>query len=556
LEESTSDAEKLGQIISYLKNLDARVSKLEAHLSITSDSSEDELSLPKLIPDNLSDRADSLESQIGQFWFAKGGIVLLAIGILYLLTFPYKNLPAIFPSLIGFILVAVLFGLAYYMRTTLNYLSQYIFGGGLLLLYFTTLRLHYFGVNRAIENNFIEIILLIIVTVAHFYLSFKKKSVYLSSIGLVLGSITILISNNPYSVFLLLFAMSLYVVYLKLKFEWNVFFIYAITLVYLTLVIWLINNPLVGNNVELRETSKFEIISILIFALIFTSGNYYRADKTNESISLIVSSILNSLLCYTLFFIFSVAKHKEALALLNLGTSILFLIIATLYWVKRESKFSTFFYSIVGYTALSVAIIAQFPKPDFFIWLCWQSILVVSTALWFRSKIIIVANFGMYLLIFVAYLFIAGKIGAVSLSFGVVALLTARILNWKKDKLDLKTDIMRLSYLGAAFFIFPYALYHTVPKDYVSLSWTIVAIIYYILSVILKNKKYRWMALLTFGLTVLYILFVGTSNLDPIYRIISFIVLGLVLLAISVFYGRVKSKGVTANSEKENNVSN
>ena len=556
MEESTSDAEKLGQIISYLKNLDARVSKLEAHLSITSDSSEDELSLPKLIPDNLSDRADSLESQIGQFWFAKGGIVLLAIGILYLLTFPYKNLPAIFPSLIGFILVAVLFGLAYYMRTTLNYLSQYIFGGGLLLLYFTTLRLHYFGVNRAIENNFIEIILLIIVTVAHFYLSFKKKSVYLSSIGLVLGSITILISNNPYSVFLLLFAMSLYVVYLKLKFEWNVFFIYAITLVYLTLVIWLINNPLVGNNVELRETSKFEIISILIFALIFTSGNYYRADKTNESISLIVSSILNSLLCYTLFFIFSVAKHKEALALLNLGTSILFLIIATLYWVKRESKFSTFFYSIVGYTALSVAIIAQFPKPDFFIWLCWQSILVVSTALWFRSKIIIVANFGMYLLIFVAYLFIAGKIGAVSLSFGVVALLTARILNWKKDKLDLKTDIMRLSYLGAAFFIFPYALYHTVPKDYISLSWTIVAIIYYILSVILKNKKYRWMALLTFGLTVLYILFVGTSNLDPIYRIISFIVLGLVLLAISVFYGRVKSKGVTANSEKENNVSN
>jgi hypothetical protein len=242
-------------------------------------------------------------------------------------------------------------------------------------------------------------------------------------------------------------------------------------------------------------------------------------------------------------------KHKDALAIFHLTSSFIFLIMATLYWIKSESKFSTFFYSIAGYTALSVAIVAQFPKPDFFVWLCWQSLLVVSTALWFRSKIIIVANFVMYLIIFISYLIVAGTIGTVSLSFGLVALITARILNWQKNRLDLKTEIMRLSYLSAAFFIFPYALYHIVPKDYVSLSWTIVAIIYYVLSVILKNKKYRWMALLTFALTVLYILFVGTSNLDPIYRIVSFIVLGLVLLAISIFYGRVKSKSIVS-SEK------
>lgn len=547
--ESYSDSDKLNQIVSNLKNIEIRVSKLEAHLKLDSDSSEDELKLPNIIPSDMSERADSLENQIGQFWFAKVGIVILSIGIVYLLTFPYQNLPPVFPSLIGFVLVAILFGLSHYIRTSLQYLSQYIFGGGLLLLYFTTLRLHFFGVNPAIENNMIEISLLAAVTTIHLYISYKKKSVYLSSIGITLGCITALISNDTYSVFVFSVLLSLFIVHLKLKYEWDGFFIYGITLVYLTILLWFINNPLLGNNVELRSTSPFEVLSILLFAIIFASGNFFRAKEESENSRQIVSTILNCFLSYTMFLLFTIIKHKDAFALLHFSSSFIFLVIAIIYWIKSESKFSTFFYSIAGYTALSVAIVAQFPKPDFFIWLCWQSLLVVSTALWFRSKIIIVANFVMYLLIFISYLFVAGTIGTVSLSFGLVALITARILNWQKYRLDLKTEIMRLSYLGAAFFIFPYSLYHIVPKDYVSLSWTVVAIIYYVLSVILKNKKYRWMALLTFGLTVLYILFVGTSNLDPSYRIISFMVLGLVLLAISIYYGRVKSKGVTTKDE-------
>ncbi|MBA4407597.1 hypothetical protein C0389_10005 [bacterium] len=543
--ESTSDAEKLNQIVSYLKNIEIRVSKLEAHLNIDSDSSEDELSLPSIIPNNLSERADSLENQIGQFWFAKIGIVILSIGIVFLLTFPYQNLPPIFPSLIGFVLVAVLFWLSNYLRTSFQYLSQYVFGGGLLLLYFTTLRLHYFGVVPAVENNLIEIIFLAIVTIVHLYISYRKKSIYLSSIGITLGCITTLISNDSYSVFAFSVLLSLSIVYLRLKHEWNGFYIYGIALIYITTLLWFINNPLLGNNVELRNSSPLAVLSILLLAIIFAFGNFFKDEKESENNNLIVSTILNCFLSYTLFLIFTVTKHKDSLALFHISSSIIYLIIATLYWTKSESKFSTFFYSIAGYTALSVAIVAQFPKPDFFVWLCWQSLLVVSTALWFRSKIIIVANFVMYLLIFISYLFMAGTIGTVTLSFGVVALITARILNWQKDRLDLKTEIMRLSYLAAAFFIFPYALYHIVPKDYVALSWTIVAIIYYVLSVVLKkNKKYRWMALLTFVLTVLYILFVGTSNLNPIYRIVSFIVLGLVLLAVSIFYGRVKSKSL------------
>ena len=50
------------------------------------------------------------------------------------------------------------------------------------------------------------------------------------------------------------------------------------------------------------------------------------------------------------------------------------------------------------------------------------------------------------------------------------------------------------------------------------------------------------MASLTLLLTVIYILIVGAAKLEPVYRIISFIILGVVLLTMSIIYTRIKKK--------------
>ena len=172
--------------------------------------------------------------------------------------------------------------------------------------------------------------------------------------------------------------------------------------------------------------------------------------------------------------------------------------------------------------------------------MCWQSLLVISTAVWFRSKFIIVANFIIYAIIFVAYLAVEGKVDLISISFGIVALLSARVLNWKKDRLELKTEQMRNAYLLSALFIIPYALYFAMPESLISVSWIVVAIVYYILSLILKNKKYRWMALLTLLLTVGYVFIIGITNSDPTYKIVSFIALGTVLIVVSLTYTKLR----------------
>ena len=99
--------------------------------------------------------------------------------------------------------------------------------------------------------------------------------------------------------------------------------------------------------------------------------------------------------------------------------------------------------------------------------------------------------------------------------------------------------------------MFPYTLYHIVPEKYISLSWIGIALVYYLLGHVLKNVKYRWMALATLLITVVYILIVGMIRLEPGLRILTFILLGLVLLIISIIYSRLKSKSSDSSEVKD-----
>ncbi len=336
--------------------------------------------------------------------------------------------------------------------------------------------------------------------------------------------------------------MAVLVVYLVVKNAWDGLAIYAIALTYTAHFFWFINNPLAGNPVELRSSSFASALLVLVWISIFAAAGYLRAKNAREGGITLAGSLLNCVGGYGLYLFITVAEYQDRLLVSHFIASTLFIALAAAYWMRQRSRYLTFFYAMTGYAALSVAIVAGFKSPDFFVWLCWQSLLVVSTAVWFKSKFIVVANFVIFAIVFIAHLLFAASLGVTSISFGVVALLSARVLNWQRNRLDLKTDLMRNAYMIAAFIIIPYALYNTVPLEYVSLSWLGLAIAYYVISLILKNMKYRWLALLTFLATAFYLLVVGITKLEPVFRIVSFLVLGIVLLVISFVYNRVKGK--------------
>ncbi len=523
-----------------MANLDARLSRIERHLNF--EPLEDKEKTNVVVDEPEPPQRETLELKIGLYWFAKAGIAALITGIAFLLLQPYHDLHPAFAPILGFILSGSVLLSSRYLRKSSPFLSGYLRGGGLVLFFFATLRLHYFSEHPVLIDRTPEVVLLLLIATISLIISIRQSSVYLTAVTLMMGYATALLSEQMYSFLMITTVTSLLVLYLSIKYKWYILVIYGIILTYFTHLVWLINNPVVGNPIELRTSPYGSVLFVLFFVLIFASATYFREKAPKENSIVILSSLLNCLVGYGLYLAMTVAEFQDRLPLSHLIASVMFIILAMIFWLRENSRYQTFFYAMTGYAALSVAIVAQFKTPDSFIWLCWQSLLVVSTAVWFRSKFIVVTNFFIYTVIFITYLAVAGTVSVTSLSFGMVALLSARVLNWQRHRLELKTDRMRTAYLVAAFFIFPYALYHTVPPDYISLSWLAVAISYYVISLILKNMKYRWMALFTFILTALYLLIVGIIKLEPTSRIISLLILGMVLLAISFIYARSKLK--------------
>jgi len=524
-----------------VRRLDERLARIESHLGLPPLAGVEPVA-DQLPPANPEEREEELELRIGQNWFAKAGIVVLAIGIAFLLTFPYQNIPSALPSLFGVLLVGAIFFLSYSWRETYDQVSRYLLGGGLLLLYLAVLRLAYFSPTPAIDSPLIEMPLLLVVVSFSLVVAARRGSVYLACLGLTMGFLAALLGEHPVYVFAVLTLLSLVTAYFRVRFHWTSVLAYGTILTYLTHLLWAMNNPVVGNRIQMVGEPAVNLLFILIYATVFASATLLRGRDEPESLSILAMGVVSGGGSFGLFLLLTLVSFQTGVAFWHLGAAVVFLILAVLFWRREHSRYSTFVYAMLGYVALSVSIMNAFPVPDFFVWLCWESVLVLATAVSFRSRFIVVANFMIYLVVFIAYLFTAGTVNIVSISFGVAALLSARILNWKRDRLELKTEMMRNAYLGSALLFVPYALYQTMPRGFVSLSWLGVALFYYIASRLLRNRKYRWMALLTTLMTIVYVFIVDFVGLDPTLRIVSFLVLGSVLLLISMIYTRRKSR--------------
>lgn len=539
--DSTQDKTNFDQLADRLNNLELRLTNLELKLITEPDESpaiiKSTIAPPKY--ETPEEREERYESKIGQSWMALVGTIVIVIGLCFFLSLSYESLPPIVPSIIGYFLVAGIFSLSIILRNSYSIISRYLVGGALTLFYFSTLRLHFFGKEVAIESPELVIVLLTFVVLINTIISLRKNSVFLTSLSLTLAFITTLVYPEILFLYLSLIVISSLSIYFKIKLGWEKLTNYFMPLTYMTHILWLF---IYASNIKLSsgQLSVFSnSIIVLLYCLIYFIGNLNRKEPITESLGHGAFALISSGFVLMIIFIFINVLKAENYANNYFLGSIVFLIFAVILWVKEQSKYSTFVYALMGYFALSLAIISL-KIPNYLILLSWQSLIVIATAVWFRSKLIVVANFFIYTLVLLGYFLTTESVTVFGLSFGAVALFSARILNWNKNRLELKTEQMRNVYLISAFFAIPYTLYFTIPENFVSISWILTAIIYYVLSLVLNNKKYRWMSIYTFLLTIFYVAILGFTNTDTTYKVISFLALGFVMIVISILYSKKK----------------
>ena len=533
----------LEDLVRTMDRIERRLTDVENALNIRTETAEP---VPQEKPIKRTDEDDdSLELAIGEFWFAKIGILAFLLGMFFLITQPLDKFPPLLPVTIGFVLSLVLIVVPEIWLKSFKYISGFLIGGGAALLYLTTLRLHFFGMEPIITSRVLLVFLLIGVGAFASLLAFRRQSVYLFALAELFFMMTALVTEIPLVIFIMLALISISVVMLSLKFNSSNLLVFGIIFTYMTHSLWFINNPLLGHSLQITAGVQYNLIFLLIYLFIYGTGSLNLIKDKSQELEELFITIMNTALGYGLFLLVSVLSGIKNLGIVHLGAFVVLMTLAILFWTKEKSKYGSFIYAMSAYAALSTAIIASYSEPTYFILLCWQSIIVISTALWFRSKFIIVANTFIFAGILISYLINATSIGIEGVSFGLAALISARILNWQKTRLELTTNNIRLTYLVMAFLILPYVLYEVLPTSFVGLSWAGLALLYYLMSKLLNNKKYRMMAVSTLILTSLYLAAFGISSDDITYKIISFLAVSVILIIISIMYTRMRTNSKT-----------
>jgi hypothetical protein len=371
----------------------------------------------------------------------------------------------------------------------------------------------------------------------------------LAGIALLLSIATAIIADSTFFTIPVLIISATFSTYLFFRYGWWHLMLVTLVLVYVAQGIWLLNNPIMGNPIGAFKTHPFNLLCLFIYGTIFSIVPMIKQnDRFPDSIY--PATILINGISFSVIMLFVVASfYADNYVWIFTMISVLCLLYSIFLKYRTSRVFDSSFYAIYSFIALSVAVYGYSKLPNALWLLALQSLLVVSWALWFRSKIIVVMNTILFVGILVFYMIFYPPVDRVNFAFVITAFISARVINWKKERLTLKTEMIRNIYLIALFFTMLFALYHVVPKQYVTLSWTCAAVFYFMMSLIMKLIKYRWMAIATVLFTGFYLFFVDLSHLETGYRVLAFLFLAVISLGASLYFTKKVRKKLHSGAE-------
>ncbi|MBC8320579.1 MAG: hypothetical protein H8E34_07645 [Bacteroidetes bacterium] len=482
-----------------------------------------------------------LESKVGEYGLSWLGNIVLFFGIILIVEYIQSSGYQIASSVFGYISVAGIFILARFLKSIYPKIATTFSWNAYLLLFYVTLSLHFFTSTPLIGNKSLGLLLIALVAFTQLVISIRKKSPILVGIALVLLSIVAIVSDSPHFMLSIAIVIAATAVYCTFMSGWSRLLTFSIFLVYLINLFYFLNNPIMGHQIQAIKIHSYGFIYLFVIAAIYSLISLVKKSESLTNNGIVGSIVLNGMGFSMLLSLYVISFFKSDYVNMMGSISAFCLLYSVVLKIKSDWKITSSLYALFGFVTMSVMIHGIYDFPLAYFMLAIQSLLVVSMAIWFRSKFIVVMNTMLFIFLLIFYLSTSSLIDGVNISFSMVALVTARILNWKKDKLTIKTDILRNIYLIIGFIMVLITLFYLIPARYVTLSWTVAALLYFILSLVLKNIKYRYLALGTMIAAALYLFIVDLARIELAYRIIALMFLALISIGLSIYYSK-KSK--------------
>jgi hypothetical protein len=482
------------------------------------------------------DEEKGLESRIGRVGLAWLGNFVLLFAIVFFTEYIITLGHGLLSVVIGVFAIGVIFLISNYLKKTNSSLSFMLKINGQVILFYEAFRMHFFSANPLIPNKFIIIVILLLIIAFQIYSALRNKSQTLGFLSVVFALFTAIMSDTTHIMLPLITLTAIGTVYYFFKYDWQFLLIAAIILVYVSFFMWLFGNPIMDHTMQILNSHKYGHLYLFALGGCFSLLPLLRKFDGSNDDFLIGAIILNGIFFTLLLTLISTKFFSKSYVSVFSIITICCLIYSVVLKSASDWKFASAFYALYGFLAMSISLYGMVGLPKVYLLLSVQSLIVVSMALWFRNRLIIVMNCLLFISILLVYMFLSKPVDGVNFSFALVPLISARIINWQKARLNIKTDFMRNLYLIEGFFMVLYALYHGLPGQFVTLSWTVAALLYFLLSFLLKNIKYRYMALGTMICATIYLFIVDLASIEIIYRVLALLFLAIVSIGISVYY--------------------
>ncbi len=241
-----NELEKIG---TRLHSIELRLSRLESALIIADNKnayrSEEQVQTvdPSLNSDTLNEEEKGLESQIGRFGLAWLGNIVLLFGISFLTQYLMILGHRFLSIILGYITSASIFFLANYLKKTNVHLAFMFKMNAQILLFYITLKLHFFSASPVISNKTISVIILLLLVAIQTYFSIRNKSQAFAALSVFFALTTAIIGDATHFMLPLVTLTAAGTIYYFYRFKWEPLVVVTIFLTYISFFLWLFGNP-------------------------------------------------------------------------------------------------------------------------------------------------------------------------------------------------------------------------------------------------------------------------------------------------------------------------
>jgi uncharacterized membrane protein len=533
----------------------------------------------------LAEDSSLFEVNVGQKWLLIIGIVTMVFGVGYFLKYSFER-GWIGPA--GRVAMAYIWGIAFVLggdrfRKRFETYGLYLMGGGIATLYFATFA--GFQIYHLFPQG-ISFLVMILITVLAGTLSIVYDTKWLAVLGLLGGFLTPVMlgtaQDNQTALMTYMTILNLGLLGIAFSKKWDLLNILGFVFTYLLYAAWYLSH---------YETSKFwpSIIFLNIFYLIYSiipfAYQFFREEGEKARGFLIITP--NSFIAFGFsYYMITGLYPLEWVGVITVFYAVVFLLMASYLFVKGMQEGDAFVV-LAGKSALFLVITIPVIFSKHWITVFWAAQAI--TLLWMGIRLSRKSLYlGAYLLLAIA----AGKLvlydypvvfgfsldsGSMSCSYtsfileravtsafvllvtfgfgrlvertDAVSLLTS--FNIKRESavpgillgillfiiLNIETSAFFHEYLAAARFAA------------ISVLWAVFSVALMLRGFRINSPVLRKLSLGLFLATLVKVFRFDMSNVSTPYRIISFIILGLMLVGTSYLYYRFKDRIMDAMSD-------